>query len=137
MAMVAGARLASAQSADFLSRTAITTGAAPPGITSTSFQDKFFDDNVRHITQQIKLMSDYVVSAFPPIKLSFEQEEELIPMQDEIGRYVDESIARWVIGEWEVDDDSFKEFESGLKDRQLESFMEFWQQLLDNGKEAK
>lgn len=129
-------KTASAQSADFLSRTAITTGAAPPGITSTSFQDKFFDDSVRHITQQIKLMSDYVVSTFPPINLSFEQEDELIPMQDEIGRYVDESIARWVIGEWNIDDESFKEFESGLRERQLESFMAFWQQLLYNRKEA-
>ena len=129
-------KTASAQSADFLSRTAITTGAAPPGITSTSFQDKFFDDSVRHITQQIKLMSDYVVSTFPPINLSFQQEEELIPMQDKIGRYVDESIARWVIGEWNIDDESFKEFESGLRERQLESFMAFWQQLLYNRKEA-
>ena len=52
-------------------------------------------------------------------------------MQGVIGRYVDESIARWVTGEWAVTDEQFAAFEAELETLGLQSFMAFWQRVLD------
>ena len=52
-------------------------------------------------------------------------------MQKAIGRYVDESIARFVIGEWEISDERFALFETELQNLGLEQFLSFWQAVLD------
>ena len=44
---------------------------------------------------------------------------------------LDESIARWVIGETEISDETFAAFEAQLRDAGLDRFMNFWQQVLD------
>ena len=46
---------------------------------------------------------------------------------------VDESIARWVLGEVEITDASFAQFGQDLNDAGLPAFMAFWQKILDGG----
>ena len=45
---------------------------------------------------------------------------------------MDEQLARWVLGEEEISNESFAEFERQLNEMGLESFMTFWQDVLDN-----
>ena len=120
-----------AQTAMFLSDSVISTGAVPPGITSTEFQKNYFDKDVKHLTSQMELINQYAVEAFPVIPLDFSKEKEIIPLQQAIGRAVDEQIARWVIGETPIDDESFEEFYSNLQELGLDRFMNFWQESLD------
>ncbi len=120
-----------AQTSMFLSDYVIETGAVPPGITSTEFQKKYYDEDVMHLTSQMELINQYSVEAFPTMPLNFSQEQEIIPLQQSIGRAVDEQIARWVIGETPIDDESFEEFYNTLQESGLECFMNFWQERLD------
>ncbi|MDO5022369.1 MAG: extracellular solute-binding protein [Eubacteriales bacterium] len=125
-----------AQSSAFLSETVITTGAVPPGITSTEFQKKYYDKDVLHLTEQMENLNHYTVEAFPALPLNFSQEQEIIPLQKAIGRAVDEQIARWIIGELEISDQSFEEFYNNLETLGLDKFMRFWQERLDEREES-
>ncbi len=91
---------------------------------------------VRNLSEQIDLVADIATDPFPPFSLTYGQEEKLAPLQKAIGRYVDESIARWVLGEWTVDDASFKSFELELDRLGLQEFMMIWQGLLDVNQEG-
>ena len=53
-------------------------------------------------------------------------------MQKALGRYVDESIARYVTGEWETSDERFALFETELQSLGLEPFLSFWQAVLND-----
>ena len=52
-------------------------------------------------------------------------------MQNQIGYYVDMQIARWVLGEEEISDETFAAFEQQLRELGLTEFMAFWQDVYD------
>lgn len=127
----------SASQSSFLSDSVIMTGAMPPGISNDAFQRRFSDPNVRLVSEQIDIVARVAADPFPPVVLNDEQQAYIGPMQAAIGRYVDESIARFVIGEWEATDEQFDAFRDGLKARQVDAFTAFWQEYLDSGKEEQ
>lgn len=126
----------SANQMGFLSDVSIVTGAVPPGITADEFQRLYSDTQVRYIIDQVALVTDVALEPFPAYALSLEQEAAIAPLQSAIGRYVDESIARWVLGEWEITDTQFAVFVQELNGRGLQEFMTFWQDILDTRKEV-
>ena len=129
-------KIESADRMRFLSDVSIMTGAVPPGIAPAEFQRNYSDMQVRHIIDQVAIVTTVAREPFPPFFLTHEQEETIAPLQRAIGRYVDESIARWVLGEWETDDAQFALFKQGLIDRGFQDFMTFWQGILDLRKET-
>ena len=68
---------------------------------------------------------------FPYYTLTREQEAQIAPLQAEIGYYVDMQLARWVLGEEEITDESFSQFEQHLNELGLDQFLAFWQDILD------
>ena len=80
------------------------------------------------------MINEIAARPFPYYSLNHEQEAYIAPLQAKIGRYVDESIALWVMGEKKITDESFAEFESTLKEMGLDDFMTFWQDVLDTQK---
>ena len=40
-------------------------------------------------------------------------------------------LARWVLGEEEISDESFSQFEKHLNELGLDQFLSFWQDILD------
>ena len=125
-----------ASQSSFLATSSIVTGVTPPGVSSDDFQRRYTDRMVRNLSEQIDLVADIATDPFPPFSLTYDQEQKLAPLQKAIGRYVDESIARWVLGEWTVDDASFKSFELELDRLGLQEFMLIWQGLLDVNQEG-
>ncbi|NLD35159.1 MAG: extracellular solute-binding protein [Clostridiales bacterium] len=121
----------SAQQNSFLAETSIMTGAVPPGVSNDAFQRRYAEKMVRDLSEQIDRVSAVSKDPFPPFSLTAAQEAEIAPLQGVIGRYVDESIARWVTGEWAVTDEQFAAFEAELETLGLQSFMAFWQRVLD------
>ena len=69
---------------------------------------------------------------FPYYHLTRAQEEQITPLQNKIGYYVDMQIARWVLGEEEISDASFAAFESTLDEMGLPAFLAFWQEVLES-----
>ena len=116
----------------FLSSVSIMTGTTPPGVSNDAFQRRYNDQIVRRVSEQIDMVSDIARDPFPPFSLTREQEEQIAPLQQALGRYVDESIARFVIGEWEMSDERFALFETELQSLGLEQFLSFWQAVLND-----
>ena len=116
----------------FLSSVSIMTGTTPPGVSNDDFQRRYNDQVVRRVSEQIDMVSYIARDPFPPFSLTREQEEQIAPLQQALGRYVDESIARFVIGEWEMSDERFALFETELQSLGLEQFLSFWQAVLND-----
>ena len=130
-------RTSEAEANSFQSASVILSGAVPPGVSSDAFQRRYSDPAVRVISQEIDRVQAVAKDPFPVFSLTLEQEQRLAPLQNGIGRYVDESIARWVLGEWELSDGQFALFEQELERLGLGAFMAFWQETLDQVKEMR
>lgn len=116
----------------FLAEVSIMTGTTPPGVSNDAFQRRYGDSIIRLVSEQIDRVTAVAQDPFPPFSLTRAQEEEIEPLQKALGRYVDESIARFVLGELEVSDEQFSAFEEGLNALGLEKFLSIWQDVLDN-----
>ncbi|MDD4080276.1 MAG: extracellular solute-binding protein [Eubacteriales bacterium] len=113
--------------AEYQANAVIATGTALPGVSSDAFQRGYTDSVIRSVSEQVDIVTDAVKTPFPPFSLSADEEAAIAPLQEAIGRYVDESIARFVLGEWEVTREQFAVFEQELQALGLEAFLSFWQ----------
>lgn len=109
----------------------IYSGGTAPGMSSDAFQRRYNEKAVRYVAEQAEMINDIATRPFPHYSLNYEQEAYIAPLQSKLGRYVDEAIAFWVLGEKDISDESFAEFESTLNELGLEDFMTFWQDVLD------
>ena len=122
-----------AQNSNFYSAiTLITGGATPPGILATEFEKKYGGEgNLVKALEEQEAFNAYTRMPFPYYSLTEEQAQRIYPLQNAIGFYVDEQLARWVLGEDEITDASFEAFEEHLKELGLEEFLSFWQGVLE------
>ena len=112
--------------------TLIEGGAEGPGVMTGNFQSRISGGTlVKTILEKQAQFSEYVRMPFPYYTLTREQEAEIAPLQAEIGYYVDMQLARWVLGEEEISDESFAQFEQQLNELGLDRFLAFWQDVLD------
>lgn len=118
----------------FTGETLIVSGGTVPGTSSDAFQRRFHEPAVRFVSDQAELVTAISTRPFPYYALSYEQEAVIGPLQAKIGRYVDESLMRWVTGEEPITDESFATFEKTLNEMGLKEFMAFWQDVLDTQK---
>lgn len=110
----------------------IEGGAEGPGIMTGDFQSRISGGTlVKTILEKQAQFSQYVRMPFPYYALTKAQEAEIAPLQAEIGYYVDMQLARWVLGEEEITDESFARFEQKLNELGLDRFLAFWQDVLD------
>lgn len=120
----------------YLSESGIMTGTALPGASNDAFQRRFSDPTVRQISEQIDIVAAVATNPFPTFALTQAQMDEIAPLQAAIGRYVDESIGRWTIGEWALTEEQFAAFEAELDHLGIKQFMAFWQGMLDQRQEV-
>lgn len=111
----------------------IDGGGTTPGILADDFQRRFSGNAALQVTlDQQEAFNAKTRRPFPYYCLTRAQEEEIAPLQEEIGYYVDMQLARWVLGEEEISDDSFAAFETKLNEMGLGRFLSFWQGVLDD-----
>lgn len=117
----------------YIARSIIASDQSTPGITNDEFQMNYTDTNVRIFSQQIQKVADIATLPFPDRLLSAAEQERVLPLQMKLARFVDESIARFVLGEWDVSDEQLDAFDAQLYELGLEEFLAFWQEIYDNG----
>lgn len=114
-----------------LSQLSVYDSGEMPWLFPQEFYIKYDEKGIRHINDELKRLADYVKSPFPTYALTTQQREELLPMQAELGRYVDESLARFVLGEIELTPETIAEFRTTLTDMGAEKMTAFWQNVAD------
>ena len=117
----------------FRGTTLIEGGSAEqPGISTGEFERLMSGSTmVTRILDQQRDFHQYVKMPFPYYTLTKTQRETIAPLQKELGYYVDMQIARWVLGEEEISDESFSVFHEKLRELGLNDFLAFWQDILN------
>ncbi len=102
-----------------------------PWLFPRDFYNLYTDESVRRINAEMEKTAEHAVSPFPVYTLTEEQSAQVVALQNELGLYVDESIARFVMGEWEINDETVKAFREGLEQRGVDRMIDFWQNVAD------
>ena len=90
-------------------------------------------EDISRVNRQLAALQQLVVQPFPVYTLTPAQEDEIAPIQAELGRYVDESMARMVLGEWDAHDpQTLSDYRQGLKAHGQDALVAFWQGIADN-----
>lgn len=106
--------------------------AEQPGVSASEFERLMSGSSmVQDILAKQKEFQQYVKMPFPYYTLTAEQSAAVAPMQAKLGYYVDMQIARWVLGEEEISDDTFDAFHAKLEELGLTEFLAFWQDVLN------
>lgn len=128
-------RLTEAASSDslFKAATLIDGGATAPGMLADAFQRRYSGSKELLSTLESQdAVKRVAVRPFPYYSLTQAQKDEITPLQNAIGEYVDMQLARWVLGEEEISDESFASFKRTLDELGLPAFLSFWQDVLNN-----
>ncbi|MCE5343216.1 MAG: extracellular solute-binding protein [Eubacteriales bacterium] len=104
-----------------------------PWLFPLSFYDRYDNDDIRVVDQALETLQTLLVQPFPTsYTLTLAQEDQIAPLQKMLGIYVDESLARFVLGEWDVNDASAQAaYREGLTQNGLDAFLAFWQGIAD------
>ena len=93
------------------------------------FYNRYAEDEVGRINGELQRLEAFTVNPFETCVLREDQRTRILSLQNELGKYVDEGIARFVLGEWELSAKQMEVFTEGLKERGLEAFVGEWQQI--------
>jgi hypothetical protein len=85
------------------------------------------------VNQALQALQKCLVTPFPTeYTLTPAQEDEIAPLQNALGRYVDESLAKFVLGEWDASSDTaIATYQEGLAQNGRDALVAFWQQIAD------
>ena len=114
---------------DAIQNATLREGDAYPLLNPVDFQLKFEDEKTAQLVRSMMEFGQTATLPFPLFTLTKEQQDFIAPMQMEIGRFVDESLARFVLGETPLTEESWQDYLLTLEDMGLSSFTAFWQQL--------
>lgn len=100
-----------------------------PWLFPAEFYNRYSDKNVRSLNEQMAGLCSMVVKPFPAYNLTTEQTLYVMGLQQELGAYVDVTLARFVLGELDINDETKAEFLNGLQERGVEDMIAFWQEI--------
>lgn len=104
-----------------------------PWLFPVDFYAAYDTESLRKTTDSLLGLQPFLVSPFPYFYvLSTDQRNFIDPKQLALGAYVDESIAKFVLGELDINaKDDIDAFYSGLNERGVQDFVSFWQEIYD------
>lgn len=108
------------------------TGLMPWRFPQT-FYAQYDDAQLATLQTQLTELHALTVRPFPLCTLSAAQLDALAPLQAALGRYVDESLARFTLGEWNPDDPaSVQAYREGLDANGQAAMVALWQEILNS-----
>lgn len=96
-----------------------------------AFYDRYVDEDVRAINAEMNRLNEMTVQPFPTYTLTTEETQYVAGLQQELGTYVDETLARFVLGEIDINDETVAAFHQGLSERGMDDMVAFWQKVAD------
>lgn len=103
-----------------------------PWIFPREFYNNYTDESVRRVNLEMEKAAEHAVEPFPTSYTLTEAETaEVLAIQNGLGRYVDEMLARFVLGEVEINEETAAQFQEGLKERGMDDMVAFWQRIAD------
>lgn len=100
-----------------------------PWLFPLTFNDKYFETDVGRMNAELMALNEVAVQPFPTYTLTTEENARVTALQLELGAYVDETLARMVLGETAINAETKAEFLQGLQDRGMQDMIAFWQEI--------
>ena len=98
-----------------------------PWLFPDAFYDRYDEDNVQRVNGELRKLNACVVEPFPVYTLTEEESARALELQSQLGPYVDETLARVVLGE--LDADEAQTFVEGLEERGMQEMIDLWQSV--------
>ncbi len=108
----------------------ICEGGVIPGLTSGSFQLKYADSMTRGMIEQLSTLKQYCVEPFPLVTLGKEDKARVDALQAEIGPWAEKSMAAFVVGDTELNDENWNAFCARAAELGLPEMISIWQKYV-------
>lgn len=116
-----------AMTASTLSELSVYDTGDMPWLFPDAFYERYHEENVQHVNRELRKLDTYVVSPFPVYTLTEEESARALALQSRLGPYVDETLARVVLGE--MDAGEAQTFLDGLYERGMQEMIDLWQSV--------
>ena len=112
-----------------LSQLTVYDSGDMPWLFPLAFNNLYYESNVGRMNNELLAFQQYTVKPFPTYTLTDEENATVGQLQMELGKYVDETLARMVLGEMEITDETIEAFHEGLNERGVADMIAFWQEI--------
>lgn len=120
-----------AMTTSILSELSVYDTGDMPWLFPQEFYNRYSEENVRRVNEELAKLDALVKKPFPTYTLTQEESAQAAQWQSELGPYVDETLARVVLGQQEADEAAREAFLEGLSQRGMESMTAFWQSVAE------
>ena len=120
-----------AMTTSILSELSVYDTGDMPWLFPQEFYNRYSEENVRRVNEELAKLDALVKKPFPTYTLTQEESAQAAQWQSELGPYVDETLARVVLGQQEADEAAREAFLEGLSLRGMESMTAFWQSVAE------
>ena len=114
---------------DGLSTLTVYDSGDMPWYFPLDFNNRYVESGVSRINDELAGLYSHTVRAFPTYTLTTQETAYVTGLQMELGKYVDETLARWVLGEQEINEQTRADFLAGLEERGVQEMIAFWQEI--------
>ncbi len=117
---------------NILTNSVISSSGFVPFYEPYEFQKKFDDSFAIYLMDELEKYFVYLIKPFPSVWLNLEENDYILNMQNNLGKYVDEALIRFIIGEYELSNENWNKFITSLDEYHIKEFIDFWQNKLIN-----
>jgi len=108
----------------------ISEGGTAPGYTDAAFQLEYRDENTRETVKALSELKQYSVIPYPPVMMDAETEKRIAEIQNDLSRYVEKTMARFVTGDIELTDENWELFCRTADEKGLQEMINIWQEAI-------
>lgn len=108
----------------------ISEGGTAPCYENGTFQLRYRDVTTREVIRELDHLKQYCVIPYPPVTLEAEAEKRVAEIQNDLSRYAERTMARFVTGDIELTDENWEQFCSTLKEKGLQEMVDIWQNAI-------
>lgn len=119
----------SGMSLDALNALSLYDTGAMPWLFPTSFYGCYAHEDVHRLFEEELRFSTFLKQPFPATVLTQAQREQVAALQGALAPYVDEMLARFVLGEEPLNEQAIAAFQQQLVERGALEMVDFWQQV--------
>lgn len=114
-----------------LDESTVTQGGTPAGYLSADFQLKFENRQTRELLEQLDGLHQISTLPMPIVNLDGDLSASIAELQTKIAPFAEASMAAFVNGDTELNDESWAAFLNGLTERGIEEMISLWQKALE------
>lgn len=109
----------------------LRSGAAMPGVASVAFQQKLDDKTTVHILNGLKKLRDIDAVPYPLVWLTEAQQTRVDELIYQIGKYAEQQMVWFVVGDVPLTDETWAEFCQTVKSLGVDEMVSIWQAASD------